>query len=104
MFGHYGEASEDVHSLLSIAADKLSAKRWRTLGARSAAEARSFFVNLVRRRLGCFAMREMARHRLRRIPYIGMTRAALQVRVRRGGGQVGGGEDGAGVRSWQASM
>ena len=49
------------------------------MGARSAGEARGFVVLVasLRRRVGLMAAREMARHRLRRMGYIGVPRTAL---------------------------
>ena len=51
-FGAYGEASPDVHALLTVAADGLAARQWRDMGARTQEEARSFIVSSLRRRLG----------------------------------------------------
>jgi hypothetical protein len=36
-FGAYGEASPDVHALLTVAADGLAARQWRDMGAHAAA-------------------------------------------------------------------
>ena len=47
----YGEASPDVHALLTVAADGLAARQWRDMGARTQEEARSFIVSSLRRRL-----------------------------------------------------
>ena len=49
------------------------------MGARSATEARAFFIARLRRSLPVVIAREMARHRLRRIPFIGVPglRAAI---------------------------
>jgi hypothetical protein len=52
----------------------------------------------LRRRVGLFVVREMARHRLRRIPFIGATRASVVARGRRGVGHLGGYVDTAGVQ------
>ena len=93
-FGQYGEVSDDVHALLSHAADGHASRHWREFGCRSPEEARSIFVALLRRRLGCFVVREMARHRLRRLPYVGATHAAVAARGTRN--DVPG--DGGGVR------
>ena len=84
-FGAYGEASPDVHALLTVAADGLAARQWRDMGARTQEEARSFIVSsLVRRRLGLVICREFARHRIRRVPYIGVPRAVVERRMQRG--------------------
>ena len=49
------------------------------------------FVTAYRRQIGVYAAREMARHRLVRIPYIGIPHAALGRRTRRGDPGLGGG-------------
>ena len=41
----------------------------------------------------------MARHRLRRLPFVGATRAQVRARGRRGDAQLGAGADGGGVRA-----
>ena len=84
VFGQYGEASPDVHALLAIAAGRMAEQQWRELGARRAEEARSFIVASLRRRLALVANREFARHRLRRVPYIGVPRAVVERRMQRG--------------------
>ena len=89
VFGAYGEASADVHSLIELAAHALARKHWRSAGARNEAEARSFWVGLCRRRIGVAATRAMARHRIRRTVFIGVPRAVLDDRVRRGVAAVG---------------
>ena len=66
--GQYSEVSPDVHSLIQVCAESLANKNWRALGARSAQEARGFVMAAVKRRLGLMLAREMARHRLRRVP------------------------------------
>ena len=80
-FGAYGEASPDVHALLTVAADGLAARQWRDMGARTQEEARSFIVSSLRRRLGLVICREFARHRIRRVPYIGVPRAVVERRM-----------------------
>ena len=54
------------------------------LGARNAEEAKSFYVSAFRRRLGVFVAREFARHRIRRVPYVGVPRAVVERRTQRG--------------------
>ena len=49
------------------------------MGARSAAEATSYFTTQMRRSWGVAAVREMARHRLRRTCFVGVTRARARV-------------------------
>ena len=43
----------------------------------TASEMRSFLVSRARRRIGLTAVQAMARHRLARVPYIGVPRAAV---------------------------
>jgi len=76
VFGYTGEASPDVHHLVSHVAECMARRQWRLLGARSMEEARSFMIARVRRRIGMTVVREYARHRLRRVPFVGMPRAA----------------------------
>ena len=83
VFGGYGEASVDVHSVLRAAAHALAAREWRLAGARSETEMRSFAMARVRRRMGVAAVQAMARHRLARVPYVGVPRAMVEGRVRR---------------------
>ena len=80
VFGQYSEASPDVHACLSYAATQISRRRWREFGARSADEARGFVMQTLRRRMGVVTAREMARHRLHRLPYVGVPRAAIERR------------------------
>ena len=64
------------------AADELAKKRWRVMGARTQAEARGFFAHVLTERLGLVIVREMARHRLSRVHYVGMSRAVVEARTR----------------------
>ena len=52
VFGNYGEASRDVHTLIHVAAQRLATKHWRLLGARSQGEVHGFYVAQLRRRMG----------------------------------------------------
>ena len=76
--GQYGEASEDVHWIADAVAGALAGQRWRLMGARTQTEARAYFVGIVRRELGLTFVTAMARHRLQREPFVGMSRAALR--------------------------
>ena len=80
VFGQYAEASDDVHELLEIAARRLADQRWRSLGARTAQEAYGIYLSRFRRSMSMLVAREMARHRLRRVPFIGVSRTALRQR------------------------
>lgn len=74
VWGAYGEASDDVHQLLDCVVDAEATRSWRQLGARSRAEARSYLVCRTRRSWGITAVREMARHRLTRLEWVGAQR------------------------------
>ena len=50
-------------------------------GNHAVKEARSFVVSSLRRRLGLVICREFARHRIRRVPYIGVPRAVGERRI-----------------------
>ena len=52
--------------------------RWRQMGARTTMEARAYFVASTRRELGLTFVIAMARHRLQREPFVGMSRAATR--------------------------
>ena len=79
----YAEASADVHCLVDIIADALAERRWARFGARDVGEARSAFVTILRRRVGVMVAREMARHRLARLHWVGVPRAAIEARAAR---------------------
>ena len=81
VFGGYGEGSRDVHLLIRACADSAARIRWRLMGARSMVECRAFLIASYRRRVGMAAGRAFARHRLRRVPYIGVPAAALRNRA-----------------------
>ena len=94
VFGNYGECSADVHHLLDACATAVARKIWQWVGARNEAEARACVLSRLRRRVGLVVVREMARHRLRRVPYIGVPRHIVEERmqpfhlraIERGGG------------------
>ncbi len=71
VFGAYGEASADVHTLLQACATSAAGRSWAKMGARSAVEAQGFFASSLRRRWGIVAVREYARLRLNRLCYVG---------------------------------
>ena len=85
VWGAYGEASDDTHQLCEAVVDAEAVRSWRALGARSCAEARSYLMSRTRRSWGMTAVREMARHRLSRVEYVGAHR------VRRGAQALGSG-------------
>ena len=80
VFGSYAEGSSDVHHLVDALARVRARRSWRLMGARTEAEARGFFVAGLRRYVGVFVAREMARHRLHRVPLVGVPRAVLDAR------------------------
>ena len=81
----HAEASEDVHALIKLAAHALARKHWRSMGARDEKEARGWWTNDCRKRLGVAVTRAYARFRASRITYIGMPRAVLdELKERRG--------------------
>jgi len=83
VFGGYGEGSADVHDLLSVAADEIAAREWRQAGARTLGEYRSCVIDRLRRRMGLASVRAMARHRLGRVPFIGVPRATVAAAIQR---------------------
>ena len=91
VIGSYSECSPDVDSLAVASARAWAARNWQEYGSRSEAECYSFIITAYRRQIGVYAAREMARHRLVRIPYIGVPHAALGRRTRRGDPGLGGG-------------
>ena len=83
-FGAYGEASGDAHHLISHAADVAARDVWQAYGARCESEVRGFLMQRLRRRVGVLLVRENARHRLRRLPVIGVPRVVLERRQQHG--------------------
>ena len=83
IFGAYGEASMDVHELLEQAASKAAASTWQIAGARQEDEMRSYYLQRFRRRLGMASVLAMARHRLSRVPLIGVPRSAVEQHMQR---------------------
>jgi hypothetical protein len=73
VFEQYGEASEDVHALLRAAAKAAALSAGRQQGAPSGDAPRlaALFASQLRRAWGLSVVREMARHRLIRLPLIG---------------------------------
>ena len=82
-FGQYAEASTDVHELIAVIAQHRATREWRRLGARSVEESRAFFIASLRRTVGVFVARQMARHRLQRAPMVGLTRQQLDESISR---------------------
>ena len=61
----------------------MAEQQWQLAGARSAGEMRAFIISQLRRRMGMATVIAMARHRLARVPYIGVPRAMVEARLRR---------------------
>ena len=80
VFGQYGEASPDVHAIISVAAEAAGRRSWARAGARTEAEARAFFTHAFRRRVGVGTVRAFARHRLGRVSMIGAPDGMLRAR------------------------
>ena len=59
----------------------MARKTWQWVGVRNEAEARACVLSRLRRRVGLVVVREMARHRLRRVPYIGVPRHIVEERM-----------------------
>ena len=78
VFGQYGEASPDVHAVISVAAEAAARAGWARMGARTEAEARGFFAHAYRRRVGVGVVRAFARHRLARVSMVGAPSSALR--------------------------
>ena len=55
---------------------------WRSWGAASVTEARAFVITRLRRIIGVTGARAMARHFLRRLPFVGLSRADMDRRRR----------------------
>ena len=92
VFGQYCEVSTDVDALLGLAATSSAQARWRVLGARNMTEARGYILTTYQRRLALASAREFARHRVHRLPFIGVPRAAIgQHRIVHGAPGLGGG-------------
>ena len=90
IFGAYGEASMDVHELLEQAARKAAAGAWQVTGLRTEDEMYSYYLRHFRRRMGMASVLAMARHRLSRVPLIGVPRQAVEQHMRRARARVHG--------------
>ena len=58
-----------------MAAEAQAEELWREAGARTASEMRAILIGRMRRRVGMGTVQAMARHRLARVPYVGVSRA-----------------------------
>ena len=90
VFGSYAEASLDVHALVEAVARERARRQWRRMGARSEAEAYGGIVAGLRRYVGVVVSREFARHRIHRLPLVGVPRGVIDERRQRlQGGRAG---------------
>jgi len=80
VFGAHGDASRDVELVLTEVARLRAHREWRALGGRTEAEAYGAIVAGLRRFVGVASMREFARHRLHRLPLVGVPRAVIDAR------------------------
>ena len=80
VFGSRGDTSRDVDLVLQACAQSRARREWRALGARSQGEAYGVILGGLRRFVGVSIAREFARHRLRRLPLVGVPRALLDAR------------------------
>jgi hypothetical protein len=90
IFGAYGEASTDVHDLLSQAARRMADNTWEAAGAIGPNEMYAFYMQQMRKRIGMASVLAMARHRLNRVPAIGVPRQAIEQHMQRARAQVRG--------------
>ena len=80
VFGAWGEASPDVHHLLSLLARQGARAKWRSMGCPDEASAVGCLAWLLRRRWGLTALREHARLKLDRLAYVGQGAASAASR------------------------
>ena len=81
VFGAWGEASADVHALVSALADVGMHRHYKSMRMKGPLEARSVLVWMLRRRWGMTALRENAHLLLARLEYVG--RGAMAAAARR---------------------
>ena len=68
-----------MHHLVSIASQhERAARMWRLVGARTESEAFGHIAASDRRRIGLVFVQAMARYRLQRSAYVGLSRAGLE--------------------------
>ena len=100
VWGGYAEASGAVHALQRHVAQGIAERQWRSMGARTRAEALGFVTAQVRRRWGIAAMRAQARMRIRRAPLVGAPREWGRATARTGRRTTAGGTRGAAAAGW----
>ena len=77
VFGAYGEASDDVHDLIDVAAETKARRLWRQAGARSQKEYQGYLKRTMRRRVGLATWQEQVNHLIARLPLINVPRQVL---------------------------
>ena len=70
MWGAFGEASREVHTLLAATAKAAATSFWREAGATSALTAEASYTAFYRREWGCESVWGHARVRVARIEYV----------------------------------
>ena len=84
VFGAHGEGSPDVHHSIEASARQRARQMWRGFGARTEEEAYGYWVQQFRRLMGVTIVREFARLRIRRVPFLGVPREFVRDRAREG--------------------
>ena len=82
VFGAHGEGSPDVHHSIEASARQRARQTWRGFGARTEEEAYGYWVQQFRRLMGVTIVREFARLRIRRVPFLGVPREFVRDRAR----------------------
>ena len=72
-----------MHAVIGLAAGEAARGDWARMGARTESEARAFFLQSFRRRIGVGVVREFARHRLLRAPMVGASSDVLRAQAPR---------------------
>ena len=79
-FGAYGEASQDVHDLVSILAVNCASRQWVRMGSRDPEEAAATLKRSLYRSWGLMAMRSQARLKLAGLSHVGAGASAARAR------------------------
>ena len=82
VFGAHGEGSPDVHHCIEASAQQRARQTWRGFGAHTEEEAYGYWVQQFRRLMGVTIVREFARLRIRRVPFLGVPREFVRDRAR----------------------
>ena len=79
-FGAYGEASPDVHELVTVLAASCASRQWTRMGARDPQDAAATLKRSLYRSWGLMAMRGQARLKLMGLSHVGSGAAAARAR------------------------